>query len=79
MLSIENNLSKHKCKTCNNLAYWDGYICNLGKHQNKQEKLSMRQLKECDGYIKRQGSNWDSCKDQECVFWCMECPAYKNK
>lgn len=35
----------------------------------------MEPLKECDGYVKRQGSNWGGCKKQECVFWCKECPA----
>ena len=79
MLSIETHFSKHKCKTCGNLSYWDGYFCKLGKHQTKKEKLSMTPLKECDSYVKRQGSNWDTCKDQECVFWCLECSAYKNK
>lgn len=37
---------------CKNLSYWDGYYCELGKHQCKDEKLSFRPLKNCEGYCK---------------------------
>jgi len=79
MNRIEKSLSNLICKTCGNLTYWDGYYCKLGRHQTKKEKLSKRVLSKCVGYIKRQGSNWDSCKDQDCIFWCNECPSYQNR
>lgn len=77
--SIYKTLEKLKCKTCGNLTYWDGFYCKIGKHHKKDDKLSRIPLKECDGYIKRKGSNWKSCEGQECVFWCRECPAYGNR
>lgn len=76
MYTIDKIFANHKCKTCGNLTYWDGYYCKFGKHQTKKEKLDMRPLKDCDGYIKRESKNHDYCKGQECVFWCMECPVY---
>lgn len=78
MNQIEKELKNHLCKTCGNLTYWDWYICKAGKHATKRDFLNMRPLKHCDGYIKRIGSNKESCKDQECVFWCNDCPAYQK-
>ena len=74
--NIEKDLANHICKTCNNLSYWDGYYCKLGKHQTKREKLNGRPLKCCDKYEKKYGKNWEGCKTQECIFWCSDCPAY---
>ena len=78
MNTIEKCLKNHKCKTCGNLTYYDWYMCKLGKHETKKGFLHMGKLKECDGYIKRVGNNYETCKDQECIFWCNECTAYKK-
>lgn len=79
MYTIDKVLSKHICRTCGNLSYWDGYFCKIGRHKTKKHNLSMRPLKTCEEYKKRQGHNYESCEGQECVFWCRECPAYINK
>lgn len=78
MCTIDKVFLKHKCRTCEHLTYWDGYFCKLGKHQTKSGFLNKKSLKSCDGYIKRQGDNYEKCKNQECVFWCNECPAYPD-
>lgn len=72
---INETLKNHKCLTCNNLFYWDWYMCKLNKHMTKQGFLHMGELKNCDGYEKRVG-NKDYCKDKDCIFWCMECKLY---
>ena len=75
---IEKDLPNHICKTCDNLGYWDWYYCELGKHKNKVGKLRKTRLTKCSDYKKREGKNWDACINQECMFWCAECPIYKN-
>lgn len=79
MNSIDKDLSDHVCKTCGNLTYWDWYYCKIGKHQTKRGFLHRGKLKQCDGFVKRQSNNYPQCKEVECVFWCRECSAYKNK
>lgn len=74
MITIENDLPKHKCKTCKNLNYWDWYFCSLEKHEDENGFLSMKELYECEGYEQRYGSNERECKNKECVFWCLDCP-----
>jgi len=78
-MDIKNILKNQKCSTCGNLGYFDWYFCKIGKHTTKKGFLHMGKLKKCDGYIKRVGKNWDSCKGQECVFWCQKCPAYPKR
>lgn len=75
---IEDDLRNHKCKTCDNLYFWDWYFCGLEKHQDGEGFLSEQPLKECEGYVKRKGI-YNGCKNHECIFWCLECPAYKNR
>lgn len=77
MISLEV-LDNYKCKTCDNLSYWDGYMCVLEKHNNSDGKLSDSPIKTCKDYKKIQGKNWDFCKGQECVFLCIECNAFKK-
>ena len=79
MKRIDLNLKDLVCKTCDNLTYWDGYYCKLGKHQTKKGFLHKGRLLRCDNYIKRIGSNYPACKDTECVFWCRECAAYPQE
>lgn len=76
---IQETLKNHKCLTCDNLTYWDWYMCKLGKHTTQDGFLHKGCLENCDEYIKREGTNWDRCKGQECLFWCTECSAYPNK
>lgn len=75
---INETLKNHKCLTCDNLTYWDWYMCKLGKHSTKDGFLHMGQLKNCDCYKKREGKR-DYCKGHECIFWCLECPFYPKK
>jgi len=79
MYTIDKIFNKLKCRTCDNLSYWDGCFCKKSLHEKKDEKLSLRPLKECSGYKERIGSNWEFCKVQNrCVFHCNECEGYIN-
>jgi len=75
---INETLKNHKCLTCDNLTYYDWYICKEEKHSTKKGFLHMGQLKKCKCYIKRKGK-LDNCVGQECVFWCLKCPFYPKK
>lgn len=67
------------CKTCNNLTQWDCvYFCKLSLHQNKNGELSMRKFNKCVKYELRMGIE-SYCDEIECVFWCNDCDAYKNR
>jgi len=79
MHDIEVDLPNHKCKTCKQLSYYDWYLCKIGKHSTKLGFLHMGRLTKCTSYEKRHGTNWESCKTQECILWCNNCPANKNK
>lgn len=81
MYDINKDLPNHICRSCGNLEFYDWYYCNLGKHNTKTGVgvLNMRPLKHCDNYKKRQCCNIESCKEQECIFWCSDCLTYKNK
>lgn len=67
------------CKTCDNLNYWDGaYFCKKSLHQNKDGSLSKRKFKKCKEYKFRVGKRI-YCDGIDCVFWCNDCEAYKNR
>lgn len=72
---INETLKNHKCLTCDNLDYWDWYMCKLEKHTTEKGFLCMEPLRNCDKYVKRVGER-DNCKGKECAFWCLECPYY---
>ena len=48
----------------------------LDKHTDKNGYLCMNELKECDGYTKRKGYLYKDCKEEECIFWCNDCPTF---
>lgn len=73
---ISETPNNHNCLTCDNLTYWDSYICKIEKNNIKGGvNIDIEQSNDCNEYIKSVGDR-DYCKGKECMFWCLECPYY---